>query len=140
MRRPDPDPTHAGSRLRVADLLMDENAHEVTRNGRLLELSPHEFAPLRFLMSNVGQVHTADQILEHVWPHAFGNTSRVVGLYIAYLRQRIDADGEPLIHTVPGSGYVLGPGITNPSRSTRAASDGSQRDRLQHRRQVASRW
>ncbi|MFG2957956.1 response regulator transcription factor [Streptomyces sp. NPDC048291] len=117
MRRPDSDPTPAGSRLRVADLLMDETAHEVTHNGRFLELSPDEFALLRFLMSNVGQVHTAAQILEHVWPDDFGNTSHVVGLHIAYLRQRVDTAGEPLIHTVPGSGYVLGPGITGPSKS-----------------------
>ncbi|MFF4021066.1 response regulator transcription factor [Streptomyces sp. NPDC001843] len=125
MRRPDSDCAPAESRLTVADLLMDETAHEVTRNGRLIELSPDEFALLRFLMSNVGQVHTAAQIIEHVWPNAFGNTSRVVGLYITYLRQKIDAAGEPLIHTVPGSGYVLGPGIARPSQSACKATPSS---------------
>ncbi|MGW5367909.1 response regulator transcription factor [Streptomyces sp. NPDC004009] len=109
MRRPDSDPTSGRSQLIVADLLMDEAAHEVTRSGQLLELSPDEFALLRFLMSNVNKVHTAAQILEHVWPDGFGNTSRVVVLHIAYLRQKIDAAGEPLIHIVPGSGYILGP-------------------------------
>ncbi|EFL29915.1 phosphate regulon transcriptional regulatory protein PhoB [Streptomyces viridochromogenes DSM 40736] len=94
-------------RLVVADLVMDEEAREVTRSGRIVELSRTEFELLRFLMRNPRRVLSKEQILDRVWSYDFGGRAHVVELYISYLRKKIDAGQAPLIHTVRGVGYVL---------------------------------
>ncbi|MDR3032188.1 MAG: response regulator transcription factor, partial [Kitasatospora sp.] len=93
----------------VGDLGMDEDAHEVTRAGELIELSPTEFELLRFLMRNPRRVLSKPQILDRVWSYDFGGQAHVVELYISYLRKKVDAGREPMIHTVRGTGYVLKP-------------------------------
>ena len=93
--------------LVVGDLVMDERAMEVTRSGSLVELSPTEFALLRYLMRNPRQVLSKTQILEEVWSYDFGGQAHVVELYISYLRKKVDAGRAPMIHTVRGAGYVL---------------------------------
>jgi len=98
-----------GPRLTVADLVMDEDGHEVTRGGVPVELSRTEFELLRHLMRNQRRVLSKQQILEHVWRYDFGGRAHVVELYISYLRKKIDAGRSPLIHTVRGVGYVLRP-------------------------------
>ncbi|MEW2220758.1 response regulator transcription factor [Streptomyces sp. NPDC006990] len=101
------DPT--GPRLIVADLVLDEEAREVTRGGAPVDLSRTEFELLRYLMSNPRRVLSKAQILDHVWSYDFGGRSHVVELYISYLRKKIDAGRPPLIRTVRGVGYVLRP-------------------------------
>jgi two-component system, OmpR family, response regulator len=98
-----------GSELAVADLIMDEDAREVRRGGDLIELTATEFELLRFLMRNPRRVLSKAQILDRVWNYDFGGQAHVVELYISYLRKKIDAGREPLIHTVRGVGYVLKP-------------------------------
>ncbi|MFI7245292.1 response regulator transcription factor [Streptomyces qinglanensis] len=98
-----------GPRLIVADLVLDEEAREVTRGGTPVDLSRTEFELLRYLMSNPRRVLSKAQILDHVWSYDFGGRSHVVELYISYLRKKIDAGRPPLIHTVRGVGYVLRP-------------------------------
>ena len=93
--------------LTVADLEMDEDAREVRRGGDLVELTATEFELLRFLMRNPRRVLSKSQILDRVWNYDFGGQAHVVELYISYLRKKIDAGREPLIHTVRGVGYVL---------------------------------
>ena len=93
--------------LVVGDLVMDERAMEVTRGGSPVELSPTEFALLRYLMRNPRQVLSKTQILEEVWSYDFGGQAHVVELYISYLRKKLDAGRAPMIHTVRGAGYVL---------------------------------
>ncbi|MFF4713192.1 response regulator transcription factor [Streptomyces eurythermus] len=95
--------------LVVGDLVMDEDAREVTRSGELIELSPTEFELLRFLMRNPRRVLSKAQILDRVWSYDFGGRAHVVELYISYLRKKIDAGRAPMIHTVRGAGYVLKP-------------------------------
>ena len=95
--------------LAVSDLTMDEDAREVRRGGDLIELTATEFELLRFLMRNPRRVLSKAQILDRVWNYDFGGQAHVVELYISYLRKKIDADREPLIHTVRGVGYVLKP-------------------------------
>jgi two-component system OmpR family response regulator len=109
MARTESDPASATTHLSVADLLMNEAAREVTRGGKPLGLSPHEFALLRFLMHKAGRMHRAAQILEHVWSDNFGDAFRVTAPYSGHLRQKLRTDREPLIHTVPGPGYVIRP-------------------------------
>ncbi len=101
--------TSEGNRLAVGDLMMDEDAREVTRGGELVELTPTEFELLRFLMRNPRRVLSKAQILDRVWSYDFGGQAHVVELYISYLRKKIDAGRPPLIHTVRGVGYVLKP-------------------------------
>jgi len=97
-----------GGRLVFADLVMDEDSHEVRRGGRLVELSPTEFKLLRYLMLNPNRVLSKSQILDHVWDYDFRGESGIVESYISYLRRKVDADeAVPLIHTRRGVGYVL---------------------------------
>ena len=93
----------------VGDLTMDEDAHEVRRGGDRIELTATEFELLRFLMRNPGGCCRKAQILDRVWNYDFGGQAHVVELYISYLRKKIDAGREPLIHTVRGAGYILRP-------------------------------
>ncbi|WP_422742514.1 response regulator transcription factor [Micromonospora sp. WMMD754] len=93
--------------LRYADLELDEDAHEVRRGGRVVELSPTEFNLLRYLMVNAGRVVSKAQILDRVWNYDFGGDGRIVESYIYYLRKKIDVQAPPLVHTVRGVGYTL---------------------------------
>jgi two-component system, OmpR family, response regulator len=93
--------------LTYADLEMDEDAHEVRRGGKLIDLSPTEFNLLRYLMTNAGRVVSKAQILDRVWNYDFGGDGRIVESYVYYLRRKIDKLGPPLIHTVRGVGYAL---------------------------------
>jgi two-component system OmpR family response regulator len=95
--------------LAVGDLTMDEDAREVHRGDDLIDLTATEFELLRFLMRNPRRVLSKAQILDRVWNYDFGGQAHVVELYISYLRKKIDAGREPLIHTVRGVGYVLKP-------------------------------
>ncbi|WP_433532393.1 response regulator transcription factor [Micromonospora sp. CA-263727] len=97
----------ADSTLRYADLELDDNAHEVRRGGRLIDLSPTEFNLLRYLMVNAGRVVSKAQILDRVWSYDFGGDGRIVESYVYYLRKKIDRRDPPLIHTVRGVGYAL---------------------------------
>jgi two-component system OmpR family response regulator len=95
------------SRLRFADLEIDEDAYEVRRGSRPIELTPTEFTLLRYLVANAGRVLTKRQILDYVWDYDFGGSDGVVQTYISYLRRKVDDGAPPLIHTVPRVGYVL---------------------------------
>lgn len=95
--------------LAVGDLVMDEEAREVTRGGQVVELSRTEFELLRYLMRNPRRVLSKAQILDRVWSYDFGGQAHVVELYVSYLRKKIDAGRAPMIHTVRGAGYVLKP-------------------------------
>jgi two-component system OmpR family response regulator len=95
------------SRLRYADLELDEETLRVTRAGRPIQLSPTELRVLRFLLLNRERVLSKAQILDHVWDYDFGGNAGVVENYISYLRKKIDTVDPPLIHTVRGFGYVL---------------------------------
>ena len=93
--------------LRYADLTLDEDAHEVRRAGRIVELSPTEFNLLRYLMVNAEKVVSKTQILDRVWNYDYDGDSRIVESYISYLRKKIDNHGRSLIHTIRGIGYSL---------------------------------
>jgi two-component system OmpR family response regulator len=96
-----------GGVLRYADLEMDEDAHEVRRSGKRIDLSPTEFNLLRYLLTNAGKVVSKAQILDRVWNYDFGGDGRIVESYVYYLRRKIDKHDPPLIHTIRGVGYAL---------------------------------
>jgi len=97
------------TRLEVSDLTLDPTTRQVARGGRVIVLTPKEYALLRYLMENSGAVLSRAQILNNNWGYGFDPGTKVVDVYIRYLRKKID-DGaaEPLIHTVRGAGYLLG--------------------------------
>ena len=93
--------------LECADLVLDEDAHRVTRAGEEVSLSPTEFNLLRYLLINRGRVLSKAQILDQVWQYDFGGDGGVVETYIGYLRRKLDQNEPRLIHTVRGVGYSL---------------------------------
>jgi two-component system, OmpR family, response regulator len=93
--------------VRCSDLVLDDDAHRVTRAGTEVSLSPTEFNLLRFLLANQGRVLSKAQILDHVWNYDFGGDGGVVETYVGYLRRKVDHVDPRLIHTIRGVGYVL---------------------------------
>jgi two-component system, OmpR family, response regulator MprA len=94
--------------LTLDDLVMEVGAHLVRRGSREIDLTRTEFALLRLLLEHPGQVLTRSTIFERVWGYDFGATSNTLGVYVGYLRRKLEAGGEPrLLHTVRGLGYVL---------------------------------
>ena len=96
--------------LQVGDLTMDLLKQHVQREGRLIQLQPREYKLLEFLMRHAGQVVTRAMLLEHVWGYHFDPQTNVIDVHVSRLRQKIDRDfAEPLLATVRGAGYRLGP-------------------------------
>lgn len=109
MRRGGMVVSDGGATLVVGDLTLDEDSHQVRRAGREITLTATEFELLRYLMRNPRRVLSKAQILDRVWHYDFGGQANVVELYISYLRKKIDAGHDPMIHTMRGAGYVLRP-------------------------------
>ena len=94
--------------LRFADLSMDTGAYEVRRGERRIDLTRTEFVLLELLLRHPRQVLTRSTIFERVWGYDFGSGSNSLGVYVGYLRRKLEEGGEPrLLHTVRGVGYVL---------------------------------
>ncbi len=106
LRRAQPDEGE-DTRLRFADLALDEQTHEVWRAGTAVKLTATEFNVLRLFMLNPRRVLSKDQIIDHVWHYDFGGNQNIVETYVRYLRRKLDALGPPLIHTIRLVGYVL---------------------------------
>jgi two-component system, OmpR family, response regulator len=95
--------------LQAADLVMDLNAHRVTRAGRLIRLQSREYRLLEYLLRHREQVVTRTMLLEQVWDYHFDPQTNVVDVHISRLRTKIDRDFDtPLLHTIRGVGYKLG--------------------------------
>ena len=95
-------------RLKIGDLELDPATFEVKRAGKLVSLTPQEFKLLHYLMANQGRVLTRDAILNRVWFYSPEVETRVVDVYVGYLRKKIDKDQKKkLLNSVRGFGYVL---------------------------------
>ena len=94
-------------RLVVGDLELDGASREVHRHGEAIALTSTEFELLRYLMRNPHRALSREEVLQRVWNYDFGGRSSVVDLYVSYLRKKVDAGREPMIHTVRGVGYML---------------------------------
>ncbi len=101
--------TYGAPRLRVGGLLLDEDAHRATLDGKPLKLSKTEFALLRTLASAPGRVWTRNELLESVWGLGFNGTDRVVDVYINMLRKKLGDDPRDprYIETMVGVGYRM---------------------------------
>ena len=105
LRRP---PLQTDLILRLNHLQMDTIQRKVWANGRLIDLSPREYAVLEYLLRHPNRVLSRTQISEHVWNFDFYGESNVVDVYVGYLRRKIDTgQAPPLIHTIRGFGYRL---------------------------------
>jgi len=93
--------------ISIGDLTLNEDSHDVRRGDEPITLTATEFELLRFLMRNPNRVLSKTQILDRVWHYDFGGQANVVELYISYLRKKIDAGHQPMIHTLRGAGYLL---------------------------------
>lgn len=95
--------------IRVGDIELNEDAHEVHRAGHLVDLSPTEFKLLRYLMINEGRVVSKVQILDHVWEYNWSGEAAIVESYISYLRRKLDVPDSSgdIIITRRGVGYMV---------------------------------
>jgi two-component system OmpR family response regulator len=107
LRRTAGDPMAAPPRLTFADIELDEESHEVWRDGTAVSLSPTEFKLLRYFMANTGRVLSKAQILDHVWDYDFRGDAGIVESYVSVLRRKLDNSHPRLIHTLRGVGYVM---------------------------------
>ena len=93
---------------KLADLTLDIAAKQVTRGGKVIDLTAKEYALLEFMMRNKGMVLSREQIENNLWNYKYEGGSNVVNVYIGYLRKKIDEGfDKKLIHTVWGIGWVL---------------------------------
>ena len=106
MRRVDASPD-AASVMSLADLVIDDVAHRVTRGDREIHLSPTEYKLVAFLVANAGRVMSRGQLLRNVWGYSPDDDPSVVETYIGYVRKKVDATEPKLIHTVRGVGYTM---------------------------------
>jgi DNA-binding response OmpR family regulator len=101
-----PESSH---RLRVGDVVLDPIARTVERGDRSLGLTQREFELLECFMRHVDEPLARNAIARYVWHETVdGGDSNIVDVYVAYLRKKLDAEGdEPMLHTVRGVGYML---------------------------------
>lgn len=92
-------------------LRLDPSTHQVWRDGARVELTPREFAVLRYLLSRPGEVVTKQDLLDHVWGDRDVDGHNVAEVYVSSLRRKIGTPGnDSLIETVRGVGYILAGG------------------------------
>jgi DNA-binding response OmpR family regulator len=100
--------TLASSVLKVADLELNRDTHEVLRNGQVIDLTPKEYAVLEYLMRHSGKVMSRTLITEYAWGYHFDPGTNIVDVVINHLRKKVDARfDKKLIGTVRGVGYVV---------------------------------
>lgn len=105
LRRTQPDRAPV---LTFADLSLDTSTRQAMRKNRVISLTAKEYDLLELFLRHPRQVLTREMIFDRVWGYDFGGESNVLDVYIRYLRQKLEAEGEPrLIHTQRGVGYVL---------------------------------
>jgi two-component system response regulator MprA len=93
---------------KFADLTMDTGSRQVTRAGRLIPVTAKEYELLELFLRHPRQVLTRDVIFDRIWSYDFGGESNIIEVYVRYLRQKTEAEGEQrLIQTVRGVGYAL---------------------------------
>ena len=96
------------NRFAAGDLVVDCDAHSVTRGGESISLTSREFALLEYMIRNKERVLSRTQITEHVWSYEYEGASNMIDVYIRNLRRKIDEGrAVKLIHTVRYAGYVL---------------------------------
>ncbi|MEA2267370.1 MAG: two-component system, OmpR family, response regulator MprA [Solirubrobacteraceae bacterium] len=101
-------PPRGSAPLRVGDLTLNADTHEVQRAGRTVELTQREFELLEYMMRNERIVISRQRLLDEVWGYDPFSTTNTIEVFVSNLRRKLEAGGEPrLLHTIRGAGYVL---------------------------------
>jgi DNA-binding response OmpR family regulator len=101
-------PPRGSAPLKVGDLSLNVDTHEITRGERPIELTQREFELLEYLMRNERIVISRQRLLDEVWGYDPFSTTNTIEVFVSNLRRKLEADGEPrLLHTIRGAGYVL---------------------------------
>jgi DNA-binding response OmpR family regulator len=101
-------PPRGSAALRVADLSLNVDTHEVTRGERAIDLTQREFELLEYLMRNERIVISRQRLLDEVWGYDPFSTTNTIEVFVSNLRRKLEAEGEPrVLHTIRGAGYVL---------------------------------
>lgn len=105
-----PTPAAPNEELRVGDLVLDVNAHEVRRGDQIIPLTPLEFQLLATLASKPQQVFSREMLLEQVWGYHYKADTRLVNVHVQRLRAKVelDPDNPKIVMTVRGVGYRAG--------------------------------
>ncbi|MBU3691191.1 MAG: response regulator transcription factor [Solirubrobacterales bacterium] len=105
LRRPDQG---EATTLTVGDIELNLLKRTVTRGGQEVNLSAREFDLLAYMMRHPGQVLSREQLLSGVWGYDYDPGTNVVGVYIQYLRRKLNVDDLPdPIETLRSVGYRL---------------------------------
>ena len=108
LRRRRADLDDAEGELKIGGLVLDPESRRVSRDGRPISLTAREFELLRYLMSNADKVVSRERLLNGVWSYGYDPGTKIVDVYVRYLRAKIDVPGEEsLIETVRGVGYMM---------------------------------
>lgn len=91
----------------IGDFFIDDGAHEISYQDRVLELSPTEYNLLKYLLNNNGIVLSKASILEKVWGYDFNGEENIVEVYVKYLREKIGDKERNILRTVRGVGYKV---------------------------------
>ncbi len=101
-------PPRGSAPLRVGDLSLNVDTHEVARGERTIDLTQREFELLEYLMRNERIVISRQRLLDEVWGYDPFSTTNTIEVFVSNVRRKLEADGEPrLLHTIRGAGYVL---------------------------------
>ena len=101
-------PPRGSAPLRVGDLQLNPDTHEVHRGEREVDLTQREFELLEYLMRNERIVISRQRLLDEVWGYDPFSTTNTIEVFVSNLRRKLEAEGEPrLLHTIRGAGYVL---------------------------------
>ncbi|HOY11894.1 MAG TPA: response regulator transcription factor [Saprospiraceae bacterium] len=88
------------------NIVLNTEAHLVTKNGQPIELTQKEFALLEYLLRNKGKVCRRSRIIEKIWDIHFDKDTSVIDVFINALRRKLDTkDNESFIQTIRGVGY-----------------------------------
>ncbi len=94
--------------LTIGDITLDPNSRSVSRGGQPIALTAREFDLLRYLMSNANRVVSRERLLSSVWDYGYDPGTKIVDVYVRYLRLKLDGEGQPsVIRTVRGVGYMM---------------------------------
>lgn len=103
-----PEQEAAVDKMQLADLVLNLNDKTATRSGRKIDLTATEYRLLKYMLTNKKRLLSRMDILEHVWGVDFNMNTKVVDVYVNYLRKKIDKDFDnKLVHTVIGMGYIM---------------------------------
>lgn len=93
---------------KIGDLVLDRVKHEVTRAGKLVNLTPKEYKILNMLLTHKGEALSREKLIANVWSPEFKESNNELNVHIRYLRTKIDRKGDkPLVHTVRGVGFMM---------------------------------